>query len=135
MAFSSSILRRSVKPILLATLVLLLPPAGLAADESGFQGHWEGTIDVPGAALEVDVDLALQEDGSWTGDISIPVQGLQDLPLVDLSVEGDSATFRIEGIPGEGVGWWGSGGPNASGGRVVWTRRLACAQFAVSSSP
>ncbi|MDD8039793.1 MAG: serine hydrolase, partial [Acidobacteriota bacterium] len=37
----------------------------------------------------------------WTGDISIPVQKSQDLPLIGIVLDGFKAAFAIQGIPGE----------------------------------
>jgi CubicO group peptidase (beta-lactamase class C family) len=70
------------------------------AQEDTVAGHWRGEIDVPGNALGVDVDLALS-DGAWSGDISIPVQQMRDYALADVTVEGDSVSFRIPGVPGD----------------------------------
>ena len=61
-------------------------------------GHWRGSIATPGTALEINVDLA---DGATTGDISIPVQGLTDRALVDVSYDGETVSFGIAEIPGD----------------------------------
>lgn len=80
-------------------LILLLFAAGVsfAADATG---RWTGAIQLPGAKLDVEVDLAKSGE-TWGGDITIPAQGARDLPLDAVSVEGDSTSFRITGIPGE----------------------------------
>ncbi|HVS63779.1 MAG TPA: serine hydrolase [Thermoanaerobaculia bacterium] len=80
-------------------LALLLVPAAFAADQD-LAGHWNGTVELPGQELEFDVDLRSGSDG-WSGDISIPAQGLRDVPLAGIEVEGDSVRFAIPGIPGE----------------------------------
>ena len=64
-------------------------------------GHWEGAIIVPGGELGMDVDLVLGEDGTWSGDISIPVQATEDFPLSEVQVEGAEVTFAMAGVPGE----------------------------------
>ncbi len=94
-------LRRLQLPLFVVCLAcLLLPAAGLA--ESPFDGHWQGSIELPtGGELEIDVDLASGDDSALTGDISIPVQGIRDLDLSDLSVEGREVRFAIPGIPGD----------------------------------
>jgi pimeloyl-ACP methyl ester carboxylesterase len=64
------------------------------------EGHWEGTIDVPGSPLPVIVDLSYEE-GSWSGSFASPMQSVADVPLTGFEVEGGRVRFTIEGIPGE----------------------------------
>jgi hypothetical protein len=73
----------------------MLQPAAIAA------GHWEGTIEVPGKALDIIVDLAGRPDGKWDGAITIPAQNVKGLVLSPLSVEGDTVTFGMKDIPGD----------------------------------
>ncbi|MEO1083486.1 MAG: serine hydrolase [Acidobacteriota bacterium] len=80
-------------------LLLALAPAALA--ESPFDGRWEGAIAVPGSPLAIDIDLESDADGALSGDISIPVQGIVDLPLENFESEGAAVSFVIPGIPGE----------------------------------
>lgn len=63
------------------------------------EGHWEGAIQVPGGELGVNVDL-VNEEGIWSGDISIPMQQTEDFPLSDIGVEGTRVTFAMAGVPG-----------------------------------
>jgi uncharacterized protein len=63
-------------------------------------GHWEGTIQVPGESLTVAVDLA-QQNGAWVGTITIPAQGVKGFALSPLTVDGNSVTFGMKGIPGD----------------------------------
>jgi CubicO group peptidase (beta-lactamase class C family) len=88
--------------VLFAIWLIAVPgsPAS-AAPPQDLAGHWEGTIDVPGTKLEVDLDFIKQADGTWKGDISIPVQGAKDLPLAGIKVEGTDVAFAISGIPGD----------------------------------
>jgi len=85
-------------------LVLALGTAAAAFAAGPFDGHWQGSIQVPGQPLDIDVDLATAEDGTLAGDISIPIQRLQDFALsgVEADLEADPATIRFEmaGIPG-----------------------------------
>jgi putative CocE/NonD family hydrolase len=86
---------------LITLLAGALPVASLGAQQNRtFVGHWVGSIVIQGQELGFDVDLA-QGAGGWTGDISIPAQGAQDLPLAGIVVAGDTITFVIAGIPGE----------------------------------
>jgi CubicO group peptidase (beta-lactamase class C family) len=86
----------------LAALTLLLTAGAVparAAEAAGPAGHWDGSIDIPGTKLAIDVDLS-QEGGAWKGDISIPLQNAKDLPLTNIRVEGATVDFEIQGIPG-----------------------------------
>jgi len=76
------------------------PQISVAGEAAGLEGHWEGTIEIPGQELKFDTDFSRVGDG-WAGDVSIPAQGAQDLPLKDLSLEADQVTFVISGIPGD----------------------------------
>jgi CubicO group peptidase (beta-lactamase class C family) len=85
------------------TLVIVaLLVAGIAAADStaGIAGRWEGAIEIPGAKLEGQIDLQSSDDG-WTGMISIPAQNARDLPLTDITVDGTTVGFSIEGVPGD----------------------------------
>jgi hypothetical protein len=62
-------------------------------------GHWEGTIQVPGQELQVAIDLK-GEGKKWEGEIAIPAQGLKGFPLSDITVAGDAVSFVMKGVPG-----------------------------------
>ena len=64
-------------------------------------GHWDGAIMVPDAPLEINIDLRVDEEGLWSGDISIPAQMAEDVPLADVAVEGSKVSFRIPEVPGD----------------------------------
>ncbi len=81
-------------------------PAEMVADESlrsepnpAMEGSWAGSIEIPGAALDLQVDLQYK-DGYWVGKIDIPAQGVKGLPLSNVSVTKTEATFSIGGVPG-----------------------------------
>jgi CubicO group peptidase (beta-lactamase class C family) len=82
-----------------ALLILGLWASALAASPT-IEGHWEGAIEVPGQKLGLDVDF-VSKDGAWSGDISIPAQGLKDLPLAGVGFKDGKASFAIPGIPGD----------------------------------
>ncbi len=99
------------KAILSRALVIFVvfsvaaPPvfAGLAvagAEEASIAGHWEGEIELPGTKLGFDIDFSPNADGSWSGDISIPMQNAKDLPLGNITVKGRDVSFEISGVPG-----------------------------------
>ncbi len=81
--------------------------AGHAGDEAvrsepepEIEGHWEGSIELPGAKLGVRVDLTLDGE-TWSGTIDIPAQGASGLPLSGIRVTGSEVVFAIAGVPGE----------------------------------
>ncbi|MCK4305392.1 MAG: serine hydrolase [Candidatus Eisenbacteria sp.] len=91
------------------------PTMALAGARSSLAGHCEGAIELPGQQLEIDIDLS-HEAGGWIGDISIPAQGAQDLPLKDLEFSADRIGFTISGIPGDPTF---NGTLNENGTRIV----------------
>ena len=88
-------MRHKTFAVLVAALLFAVP---LLAQE-GLAGHWEGAIELPGQKLGINLDF-IREGDAWKGDISIPLQNAKDLPLINLSLEGTSATFEIQGVPG-----------------------------------
>jgi len=91
---------RSVRMPLLV-LVLIAGAAGTAFADGPVDGHWKGKIKVPGQTLEIEIDFATAGDGSLSGDISIPVQGIQDLGLIEIALDGSKILFKIQDIPGD----------------------------------
>ena len=87
-----------------ATAVVLLTSlftlGALSAQTADAAGHWEGSIEIPGQPLVVQVDLE-ESGGMWSGTIDIPAQGAADLPLSDVSVDGEAVQFTISGVRGE----------------------------------
>ncbi len=92
-------MKKMMSVAVLLMLVVFIP----AAETPALTGHWAGAIELPGSKLEIDCDFSIQPDGSWLGDISIPVQKAKDLPLTGIAVKGSEVTFAISGIPGEPV--------------------------------
>ncbi|MGB7295584.1 MAG: serine hydrolase [Candidatus Aminicenantales bacterium] len=99
-------MRKPVLPRALALLIVLsfisLPVcAGSAAsEEASIAGHWVGEVEIPGTKLGFDIDFAQQPDGTWSGDISIPMQNAKDLPLGNIALKGNDVSFEISGVPG-----------------------------------
>lgn len=95
-------MKRLVLP--LGALVLCLLALGGTASPLSAQdaaGHWDGAIVTPQGDLPINVDLVKGEDGTWSGDISIPAQMAEDIPLVDVVVEGNKVSFRMADVPGD----------------------------------
>ena len=70
----------------------------LTQEPDDFVGRWAGLIST--VDLEVEVNLA-HEGGVWSGTVSIPAQGAQDLPLGNMAFDGESLVFAIDGVPGD----------------------------------
>jgi uncharacterized protein len=82
-------------------LVLVYAMAGATSQaESGFAGHWEGSVQLPGMPMQVRVDLVNGPRG-WTGTIDMPQQNAVGLALDQLSVDGARVRFAIRGVPDE----------------------------------
>jgi len=64
------------------------------------RGHWSGSLDTPGGALAVEVDLDKTASG-WIGSISIPAQHASGIPLDAVTFNNGKASFHIKGGPGD----------------------------------
>jgi hypothetical protein len=84
------------------SLVALIVASSLASAQPGAgpSGHWEGSIQVPGQELEIEIDLAMAGQ-KWDGTISIPAQGMKAFPLSTITVQGETVSFALKGIPGD----------------------------------
>lgn len=70
-----------------------------AVPATSLTGDWTGSIEIPGAPLEVGVTLT-GANGPDGGTFDVPVQGLTGAPLTDVTVNGSSVGFGITQIPG-----------------------------------
>jgi len=88
--------------LVLALTLVLGAHAAIASAQSatGPAGHWEGTIEVPGQTLAIEVDLAARDGKPWIGTISIPVQNINKFPLSDVKVADKAVGFAMKGVPG-----------------------------------
>lgn len=89
--------------VIIWAVCITTPFSGWANTMPILAGHWQGAIDIPGTRLEIDLDFYLQPDGSWKGDISIPLQQATDLPLTGIVIQGTEVSFGISDVPGEPV--------------------------------
>ena len=91
--------RKNIITILLPIMLLVLAGVPVTAVEN-FAGEWQGTIEVPGSPLGINV-LLTEENGSLTGKMDIPAQGAYDIDLTSLTIEDRNITFKLQGIPGD----------------------------------
>lgn len=87
--------------LLACTLTLAAPGIALAQAATGPGGHWEGSIQVPGQGLAIEVDLANKEAQVWVGTITIPAQNVKAFRLSDITVTGSAVAFAMKGVPGD----------------------------------
>jgi hypothetical protein len=74
-------------------LVALWTFVGEAQTRVDPTGHWEGTIQAPGLALDIEVDLIRTATGELAGTITIPAENTRGLPL-KVAVDGDVVRFH-----------------------------------------
>ena len=81
---------------------LIVPGVAQAQDAKPFVGTWEGAIDVAGQQIDIILEFVLEGD-QLTGNVDVPAQGAEDIPLADFKLEGKKITFMIDhpGVPGE----------------------------------
>ena len=65
-------------------------------------GHYNGTITLPGTQLEIAVDLKspAKSGDAWSGTIDIPVQSLRGYGLGDVKIDSTRVKFKMPNIPG-----------------------------------
>jgi len=66
----------------------------LPADATPLDGQWEGAIDIAGQQLGIIVKFD-SSTGALAATIDIPQQGAADLPLDDVTLDGDAVHFAI----------------------------------------
>jgi len=91
-----------MRTILFALTSLALACPALAADVQ--PGRWQGTVDIPGNALAVTVDLDRDAGGAWIGSITMPELLLRGAPLAGIASTGSGFGFTLAnalGGPGE----------------------------------
>jgi len=64
------------------------------------QGEWNGSLKVPGTTLDMSITLIDEEDG-WEGTLAIPLQGVKNMELEDLSIQGKDIYFALPNVPGQ----------------------------------
>ena len=93
-------MRNEMKRLLVLAVLALLPAA--AAQAEGAAGYWTGELVVPAQSFEMTLDL-VEKDGSWSCKLSVPQMGLRNFEGSNVTVEGSTVKFGLEGIPGEPV--------------------------------
>jgi hypothetical protein len=117
-------MRVSVRIFLVGALLVLDVSSLSAQSGTDLSGHWEGSIVAPDADVAVEIDVARNSNGEFTGTIRIPSQNLNGLPLSNFAVDGTSVSFQMKGsAAGERTfkGFLSTDGKSASGGYTLKT--------------
>ncbi|WP_238389627.1 alpha/beta hydrolase [Virgibacillus sp. MSP4-1] len=62
--------------------------------EKKLEGTWDGEIQIPDRPLPIVITFSNEDD--WMGTISIPVQGVKDYPLSNISIDLPQVFFQME---------------------------------------
>ena len=92
-----------LRTFMISALLIAATAVRAGADDPApnAEGHWAGSIQVPGQALAIEVDLAQKAADSWQGTITIPAQNVKSLPLSAIVVRDDTVSFVMKGVPGD----------------------------------
>jgi hypothetical protein len=90
---------RSFRRTLLLGVLLTSGSLARAQGAADPSGHWEGTLKVPQIELRVEIDLARDNQGVFSGTFSQPAQGVKGLPLSSVTVEASAVRFIVKGGP------------------------------------
>jgi hypothetical protein len=80
-----------------ASLIGTLCAVATTVAAAGFEGRWQGTVDVPGRPLAVVLDLARHE-GAWTGAITLPGLGVRGAPLSSIAAGDERLAFDVAAL-------------------------------------
>jgi CubicO group peptidase (beta-lactamase class C family) len=80
--------------------LILCAPTAYSRDCSGIEGQWKGNININETKLEIVVDFSQTEEGDYTGEIDIPLQGAKDLPLDSIRLAEPKVHFTMPDVPG-----------------------------------
>jgi len=79
----------------LLVVSLLAAPALSNAQTVDPSGHWEGAITIPGSEIPFQVDLSKNADGKLVAAYSRPENGLQGLPMANVTLDGRAINFEL----------------------------------------
>jgi hypothetical protein len=88
-------MRLFTRMFVLAGLVLAPASSVFAQPAVDPSGHWEGSVQIPGREVAVEVDLARSASGELSGTINQPAENIKGLPLRAVAVDGRSVSFNV----------------------------------------
>jgi hypothetical protein len=81
----------------LASILLWLSGVTVTAAASP-SGHWEGTLAAQFGTVRIELDLATSPDGKPAATFSVPERHLIGLPMLSLSIDGNTIAFEPAAI-------------------------------------
>jgi hypothetical protein len=84
--------------LLFSLASFLLWASGLTAATADPWGHWEGTITAQFGTIRIELDLTKSADGTPTATFSVPERKLNGLPMLTLTVDGNTIAFEPAAI-------------------------------------
>jgi len=76
------------------------PAAPVTPTVESTAGEWAGRIGIPGAPLDIGIRLTAEGD-ALRGEIDIPAQEIEGMPLADVVLDGRDLSFRLPEVPGD----------------------------------
>jgi hypothetical protein len=73
-------------------------------------GGWHGPVTVPGASVTFVARFKRNDKGEFTGTLSVPEQGGQELPMDDIQFADNKLDFKVPPVSGEFIGDYANGG-------------------------
>ena len=92
--------KTTLKSLLFAA-TMLATAAGAHAQTPPAFGHWEGAINSPLGSQEFAIDIGAGEGGKPMAALSIAVEGVDGLPLRNVTVAADAVSFELPGGNGK----------------------------------
>ena len=92
---------RNLTLIMCLTILLSVSPTLFAQETKPFLGTWNGSLSAMGQEYDIVVEFSLDENGKIQGNIDIPIQGAEDLNLIDITIGGKKISCVIEGPQGD----------------------------------
>ena len=95
--------------------VLLWVSGNVAGTPVAPWGHWEGTITAQFGTLRIELDLTKTADGTPTATFSVPERKLNGLPMLAITVDGNTVAFEPAAIGARFKGDLSTDGSELSG--------------------
>ncbi len=80
------------------TLIFILTGALVCRAEEPAAGRWEGKLHIPERELQLIVDLAQDNGGTWKGSIIIPGLNVKGAALADIMAKGSDLSCTVKGF-------------------------------------
>lgn len=86
---------------MLSLLAFLACGTAMAEAEPNPAGYWVGSIEYPGGPTEITLLLLQDKSGGWHGEIDLPRQGVRNLRLDSIDIQGTAVSFGMSAINGK----------------------------------